>query len=113
MQLSRLKRRREFLKAAQEGKRWTATGLIIQAVGNEAEEARIGFTVSRKVGNAVKRNRARRRLKEAARLTLPEIAKSCFDYVLIGRKETLTRPFKDLIGDLRWSLKRMGLLKEE
>lgn len=113
MLLERLKRRREFLRAAQEGKRWTAQGLIIQAVGCDKEEARVGFTVSRKVGNAVKRNRARRRLREVARLALPEIAKGGFDYVLIGRKETLTRPFKDLIGDLRWSLKRMGLLREE
>lgn len=69
---------------------------------------RIGFTTSRKVGNAVARNRARRRLREAARLVLPAAAAAGWDYVLIGRRSTLSRPFADLLGDLRSSLGRLG-----
>ena len=63
--------------------------------------ARVGFTVTRKVGSAVTRNRARRRLREVARAVLPEIAAPGCDYVLIARAGTLTRPYPDLIGDLK------------
>src|SRR5437660_1173873 len=54
---------------------------------------RVGFTVTRKVGNAVVRNRVRRRLREAARLVMPGQARSDLDYVLVGRQATLTRDF--------------------
>ena len=66
----------------------------------------LGFTVSRKVGNAVARNRARRRLKAAAELVLRQDGKPGRDYVLIGRKGTLDRAFDALIGDLREALRK-------
>lgn len=62
---------------------------------------RVGFTVTRKVGSAVTRNRARRRLREAARAVLPEAAVPGCDYVLIARSGTLTRPYPQLLGDLK------------
>jgi ribonuclease P protein component len=68
---------------------------------------RIGFTASRKVGIAVERNRARRRLKAAAAAVLPQAGEPGFDYVVIARGETLTRPFADLLGDLETALKRV------
>ena len=71
---------------------------------------RCGFTVSKKVGNAVERNRARRRLKAAAEKVLPSSACDGRDYVIIGRKATLTRPFNRLIDDLKSALKRTGSL---
>ncbi|MEQ9576004.1 MAG: ribonuclease P protein component, partial [Rhodospirillales bacterium] len=65
----------------------------------------------RKVGNAVVRNRARRRLKAAAEQVLPDGAKAGHDYVLIGRQGTLDRAFPALIGDLRTALERVGTRK--
>ena len=72
---------------------------------------RVGFTVSRKVGNAVARNRARRRLRETARLVLPQFGAPGRDYVLIGRTATLNRPFADLLDDLLAALRRLGVYR--
>ncbi len=66
--------------------------------------ARVGFTVTRKIGSAVTRNRARRRLREAARAILPETAAPGCDYVLIARQATVSRPYADLVGDLKSAL---------
>lgn len=69
---------------------------------------RVGFTCSKKVGNAVARNRAKRRLREAARVVLPELGQNGWDYVLIGRfEETDQRPFNDLQNDLRYALRKL------
>lgn len=65
---------------------------------------RIGFTASRKVGKAVDRNRARRRLKELAQLHLSQWAAPGTDYVLIARGAAVTRPFSAMIKDLRWAV---------
>ena len=69
--------------------------------GAAAEGARVGFTVTKKIGNAVVRNRVRRRLKEALRAAWPLEAPGGRDYVLVARREALTRQFAALIGDLR------------
>lgn len=68
---------------------------------------RLGITVTKKVGNAVRRNRVRRRLRAAAVQVLPVHAKLGYDYVLIGRAATLTRPFPDLLADLGRALGRL------
>lgn len=70
---------------------------------------RVGFTVSRKVGNAVKRNRARRRLRAAVDRVFPVHAMPGNDFVVIGRARTLTRGFDALIGDLTMALKRLDV----
>lgn len=69
--------------------------------------SRVGFTVSRKVGNAVERNRARRRLRAVADEIMTEHAQAGFDFVIIGRKNTLKRPFSALQGDLTTALKKL------
>lgn len=74
---------------------------------------RVGFTASRKVGNAVQRNRVRRRLRAAAEEILPVHAKPGRDYVIIGRVATLRRPFDALLGDLKNALKRVGAYRDE
>ncbi len=73
---------------------------------------RVGITVSRKVGNAVARNRARRRLRSLAAEPLPQHAKAGHDYVLIGRKGTLARPYDRLRDDLATALAKLGLRQQ-
>lgn len=108
-QLPVLKKRAEFLKAAQ-AKRVPAGSFLLQArkrPEGEANGVRVGFTCSKKVGNAVARNRAKRRLREIARLILPELGRDGWDYVLIGRREqTDTRNFEALQDDLRRALRK-------
>lgn len=107
---TRLKKRAEFLRVAAKGRKAPMPGLVLQALPRgDADPARLGFTVTKKVGNAVIRNRARRRLKEAARLLLREQALAGVDLVLIGRDATGKRPFPELQRDLARALKRAGV----
>lgn len=78
---------------------------------SEAQTIRVGFTASKKVGGAVVRNRARRRLKALAREVIANEAAPGYDYVVIARAETATRDFADLRKDLRFALKRLRLLE--
>jgi ribonuclease P protein component len=101
----RLKRRAEFLRVAAKGRKAPMPGLVLQALdrGDDAP-ARLGFTVTKKVGNAVVRNRTRRRLKEAARLLLAEQPVTGADLVLIGRDGTRKRDFRALQADIARAL---------
>jgi ribonuclease P protein component len=107
---TRLTRRAEFLAAAAKGRRAAVHGLVLQALPRDDEApARLGFTVTKKVGNAVVRNRTRRRLKEAARLHLRDHPLAGVDLVLIGRDTTRGRRFADLLDDLRRALAKAGV----
>jgi len=107
--LGRLKRRAEFLRIAAQGRKFSTPGLVLQALPAGASgDMRLGITCSRKVGNAVARNRARRRLRAAAAEVIPEAAATGYDYVLIGKTDTLERPDALLLQDLRTALKRVG-----
>lgn len=107
-QMENLRKRADFLKAAK-GKRLHKPGFVLQARHRHDTDAlRVGFTCSKKVGNAVARNRAKRRLREIARLVIPAAGKRGYDYVLIGRAEaTATLDFGQMCDDLRASLKVM------
>jgi ribonuclease P protein component len=108
---TRLKRRAEFLRAAAKGRKMATPGLVLQVLARpDAEPARLGFTVTKKVGNAVVRNRTRRRLKEAARLLLQQQPVVGVDLVLIGRDGTRARRFTALQDDIRRALNRTGVL---
>lgn len=106
--LERLKQRKDFLRLAH-AKRVHSTSFVLQARDRgDAQVLRVGFTCSKKVGNAVARNRAKRRLREIARLILTNEGRAGWDYVLVGRAEiTATRDFNDLGADLQYALKRV------
>lgn len=110
---ARLQKRREFLAAASSGRKAATAGLVLQwrARGDDLPP-RFGFTTTKKLGGAVVRNRARRRLREVARLIAhdPAVAPILVgaDLVLIGRNDTATRDFAALMGDLRHALARLA-----
>jgi len=110
--VSTLRKRADFLRAAQ-GRRQGMPGFLLQARQRGPEEAgpqviRAGFTCSKKLGNAVVRNRAKRRLREIARTTLPLHGRPGWDYVLVGRPEaTATRDFAAMAADLVRALEKI------
>ncbi len=107
---ARLKRRADFLQVAGQGNKAAVSGVVLQArARGDGEMARLGFTVTKKVGNAVIRNRTRRRLREAARLLIAERPCLGHDLVLIGRDSTRRRRFDLLIGDIRRALDKVGV----
>ena len=118
--VGRLKRRPEFLAVAGTRRKHVAPGLILQVRRHDERQRpapgepplRLGLTASRKVGNAVVRNRARRRLREAARQILTAHAAPGHDFVLVARAATAERPWAELLGDLTAALKRLGLWRE-
>ncbi len=97
---------------ASRGDRRASPGLVLQACRREnADDVGLGLTASKKVGNAMARNRARRRLRALARELLPNCAAPGYDYVLIARAATVTRPYARLREDLRGALRRLKLLR--
>ncbi len=107
----RLKRRAEFLRVASKGRKAPMPGVVLQALRRDDDApARIGFTVTKKVGNAVVRNRTRRRLKEAARLLLADFSLTGVDLVLIGRDGTRKRDFLSLRRDIARAMEKAGVL---
>lgn len=107
--VARLKRRREFLRVAAARVKAVSPGMVVQALARDDDDSqiRVGFTASRKVGNAVVRNRARRRLKALVQELLPGRGRPSTDYVLIARGDTATRPYEALRGDLLQALSRL------
>jgi len=125
--LDRLKKRSEFLAVAAANRRWTTPGLVLQAKphthtsqdsdpsgtnpASDAVAVRVGFTATKKIGNAVKRNRARRRLRAAVDDVLRGSGASGADLVIVARQGTITRPYADLKTDLTAALRRFGIVK--
>ncbi|MDJ1006739.1 MAG: ribonuclease P protein component [Paracoccaceae bacterium] len=106
--LETLRNRADFL-AANAGRRAPTPGLVL--LGRDRGDGgtpRVGFTCSKKLGNAVTRNRAKRRLRALAREVLAPDARSGWDYVLIGRRDaTVTRPYAQMSADLARAIARL------
>lgn len=109
--LVRLKTRADFLRVAAAGRRAVRPGVLLQAAPQPAvfedEAVRVGFTASRRVGNAVARNRAKRRLRAAAADVLAHAGRAGTDYVLIARAGTVARPYAELVDDLAQALHQL------
>jgi len=105
--MERLRQRADFLAAAAGTKAPTAAFILQARARDDAAPARIGFTVSKKVGNAVERNRVRRRLRAVVRGSAALNAANGHDYVVIGRRTALTTPFERLVADFAGALRRV------
>jgi len=104
----RLRRRSDFLRVKDAGKKWVSPTVILQVGTGETPGIRYGITATKKTGNAVIRNRIKRRLREAVRTVTKNIDASA-DIVLIGREATATCDFAALLKDLKWCLKRLEI----
>lgn len=110
--LARMTRRPDYLRAAR-GRKAVTRGFVLQSYRRPPDDLvasdapRVGFTVSRKVGDAVVRNRVRRRLKEAMRAVGPRAARTGHDYVMVGRHGAIALPFRDLLGDLERAFRKV------
>lgn len=107
--IERLKKRSEFLACAQAPSH--AKGAVVVQARDRADgdpKVRVGFTATKRIGGAVERNRAKRRMREAARLVLPEHGRPGFDYVIIARGGTISRPWDRLLDDVKTALIRLA-----
>ena len=103
---SRLKRRAEFLAVAGRGRKHARGSLLVQALPN-ANGMRFGFTATKKLGNAVTRNRAKRRMRAAVRAELSDV--TGHDIVLVAREAIRDNSFESLRSDLRAALDKLGV----
>ena len=107
--LHTLTKRQDFISASR-GLKHSCETIIVQINKNDLGIIRVGFTCSKKVGNAVVRNRAKRRLRAIAREALPNLGRLGFDYVLIGRYgSTVSTEFKILKNDFISALEALHL----
>jgi ribonuclease P protein component len=105
--MERLRQRADFLAAAS-GIKAPSAAFVLQARNRRDHgPARFGFTVSKRVGNAVERNRVRRRLREIVRLSAASRARAGHDYVLVGRRAALNLPFDRMTQDFEGALRRV------
>ena len=107
--VGRLKKRGEFLACAK-GLAVARGAVLVQALRREDDQplVRAGFTATKRIGGAVERNRAKRRLREAARLLLPQHGAAGCDYVFVARSGVVTRPWPRLLDDVKTALIRLA-----
>ena len=109
LKIERMTSRPQFLAAAK-GVSEARGAVVVQRLDRQdgVKTVRLGFTATRKVGNAVIRNRAKRRLREAARAIVPLLAAPGSDYVFVARMGTADRPWDRLLDDVKSVLTRLA-----
>lgn len=108
MRLLTLKNRSDFIRM-RSGRKTHKSAFLLQSLGAELPgAAQFGFTVTKRVGNAVERNRIRRRLRSAVSACLGKMSPVSGDHVLIGKRDALTIPFAELVSDLEFALKQIA-----
>ncbi|MCH2547511.1 MAG: ribonuclease P protein component [Alphaproteobacteria bacterium] len=125
--ITRIKKRKHFVAAASKGNKVVATTLVLQGYPtpvpakalsaadydtNIPPPIRVGFTVTKRVGNAVIRNRVRRRLKAAADQLLLEHGLSGWDYIIIGRAKAINEEFDIILRDMRYAIRKVAKIEE-
>ncbi len=118
MAITIIKKRADFLLAASSGFKFVKSSVVVQSRKREPSyipesDIRIGFTATKKLGNAVIRNRAKRRMREAAQLLITEFGIAGCDYVFIGREPVYKGTYENLLSDMKHALKRLGKMMME
>lgn len=106
--MDHLRKRRDFLAAAKAERAGTASFLMQGRDRGDAGAIRVGFTVTKKTGNSVVRNRIRRRLREAVRQVLPAAGRPGYDYVLVAREAALRTPFDALVREMERAVRKLA-----
>ncbi len=115
MKIETLKKRPQFTKIAKIGSKWVCHGMILQINPNNLGigKHRFGFTVTKKIGGAVTRNRIKRRLRAVVREKFSIISENeGLDIVLIGRKNTKDREYKKLLDDFIYCLQKLKIIRK-
>lgn len=111
MRLETIKKRADFLAASAKGRKVsTSTFLLLSRRRGDEHGPRFGFTVTKKLGNAVARNRIKRRLREAVRAAM-EKAQAGQDYVLIARPKALDCPYGEILRDIGFAFSKIATMK--
>ncbi len=107
--INKIKSRKDFIKIQKNGSKVISAGLVLQYLNNINQEnpSRFGFTASKKVGGAVQRNKAKRRMRSLVFDVINKFEKKGWDYVLIARKETVHKKYQNLKNDLIWAIKNL------
>jgi ribonuclease P protein component len=113
--VGRLKKRSEFINVTANGKKWVTRGFILVANAQREKSTpdleylpRVGFTATKKIGNSVVRNKAKRILRAISQEVLTSSNTPAWDYVIIARKTLTTSNYEDLKKDFRWAIKKLG-----
>jgi ribonuclease P protein component len=100
----RIKKRRDFVKISKSGFYFRSNTVVVQCCSNGMPTCRVGFTASKRVGNAVVRNRCKRRMRSAADIVLSKDGVAGMDYVVIAKSSVFNTDWSNLLGDISYAV---------